>query len=148
MLYPVFETSGERDVRKVFSVTPTRDGKYDIIETDGDGTAVKLCTCEMEEVALRVERAVYEHTEHRLLAMARDDTDIEATSLSDLWEGGLPNWEAQPFLPGECIRCGLSGDVTGYVYKNASGGYTLLGPLCRSCCGSVSEQLRAGSKVR
>jgi hypothetical protein len=117
-----------------------------VTRTDGSKPPIKFCTCETESLAVLVQHALFESYQARLPNVHLEVLNPQpAGELSDLWAGGLPNWQAQPFLPGECIQCGRTDDVTGYVYKNASGGYTLLGPLCHSCCETVSEQLQVRS---
>lgn len=126
-----------------FHVVLTSNNAFDVMRTDNENPSVKICTCEQEATAIIVQHALLEYFRHHASSV-RAETFVErpAAELSDLWFGGLPNWQAQPFLPGACIRCTLDGEVTGYVYRNVSGGYTLLGPLCRSCCEIVSEQLQ------
>jgi hypothetical protein len=143
MTYPVLKTTGGG--RVTFSIMPTADGKYDVVAAHDTGEPVKLCTCDTDWMAAQVQRALFLfHEHHTPAAVEGRRVNDQSPPLSDLGVGGLPNWEAQPFLPGDCIRCLLQTDVTGYVYRNASGGYTLVGPLCRACCERVTEQLQTG----
>jgi hypothetical protein len=143
MTRPVLKTTYGQPT--AISIVPTADGQYDIVATHEQDKLVKLCTCETYWMAAQVQRALFLYYEHHTPAAieARRVKD-QSQPLSDLGPGGLPNWQAQPFLPGQCIRCGLQVDVTGYVYKNASGGYSLVGALCWPCCDQVTEQLQAG----
>jgi hypothetical protein len=144
MMYPVLETHSGESVRLTFRIVPTADGKYGVTMSAHDSdTLVTVCVCETPVLAASMQRMLYTH--HKIKAMAEQHRlENPPSDLAPVWEGGQPNWKAEPFLPGDCTRCGRQTDVTGYVYKNSSGGYTLVGALCWSCCEQVTEHLLAG----
>lgn len=144
MTYPVFRISIPGSSNTTLRIEPTGQGTFDVVVAEDSGATARLCTCETAELARRVQRAVLNSAERQSEATTRTVVSSRPARLPELWPGGLPNWQAETFLPGTCTRCGLERDVTGYVYKNWSGGYSLAGCFCWSCCEDVSTQLQAG----
>jgi hypothetical protein len=145
--YPVLEFTHSGSAQMTFRIVPTADGKYGVTMSDTSSSdPVTVCRCETDIAAASIQRLLYTH--HMIRARSEQHRlEHPPTGLTDLWEGGLPNWQAEPFLPGDCSRCGRQENVTGYIYKNPSGGYSLVGAFCWSCCEQVSEELQAGKAV-
>jgi hypothetical protein len=143
MMFPEFRMSGTGSKSTTFRIVPSAQGTFDVIVAEGSDST-RVCTCETVELAIRVQRAIYESADRQSEVALHTASSPRPTHVPELWPGGLPNWQAETFLPGVCTLCGLDRDVTGFIYKNWSGGYSLAGCFCWSCCKQVSEKLQAG----